>query len=300
MFTYYCKHESILSVAFSPDGSKLLTAGADSRAKLWDIATSRLLLTFVGHEDFVLSARFSPDGSRIATCGADKSVKLWDAGTANIIHTFSGYPETVWSAEFSPDGSRLLTASDDGTARLLDLDTPDVSPKVLECDSAARHAVYSRDGSLIAASTDRGTIELWDAASLERRMVRRGHDNVISCIAFSPDRKRLLIAAGRRAKMLSLEPEGDVQEYARHHSSITSASFSPRGRLVLTSSLDSTAVLWYSDSGRVLATYPYPEAWANSYLNCSAFSPSSPRIATAGGDDIAIVWDISPYVDSDG
>jgi hypothetical protein len=97
--------QGVLDVAFSPDGSRLATAGADGLAKMWDAATGRELLTLIGHTDSLYSLAFSPDGRYIATSSdvEDTTVKVWDAQTGEEIYTLAGHVARVWGLAFSPD-----------------------------------------------------------------------------------------------------------------------------------------------------------------------------------------------------
>ena len=67
------------SVAFSPDGRRLASAGLDQTIKLWDAATGQEVLTLRGHLDNVFCVAFSPDGSQLASAGLDNTVRIWDA-----------------------------------------------------------------------------------------------------------------------------------------------------------------------------------------------------------------------------
>ena len=71
--------DSVYSVAFSPDGSRIVTGSWDKTAKVWDARSGAEVLTLKGHTDRVGSAAFSPDGSRIVTGSLDGTTKVWDA-----------------------------------------------------------------------------------------------------------------------------------------------------------------------------------------------------------------------------
>jgi WD40 repeat protein len=67
----------IRSVAFSPDGKRIITGSDDSTVRVWDAATGRELLSLKGHIGTITSVAFSPDGRRIATGGTDGTVRVW-------------------------------------------------------------------------------------------------------------------------------------------------------------------------------------------------------------------------------
>jgi WD40 repeat protein len=70
---------TVMSVAFSPDGSRLATGGHDQTVKVWDAASGLELLTLKGHQDTIMNVAFSPDGKRLTSVGANGVVRIWNA-----------------------------------------------------------------------------------------------------------------------------------------------------------------------------------------------------------------------------
>jgi len=110
----YMHADKLTSALFSPDGSMILTASHDRKAKLWDV-NQNLMATLKGHIGTVYRAVFSADGSRILTASHDKTAKLWNIH-GELLANLEGHTDPVNSAAFSPDGKWIVTASDDGKA----------------------------------------------------------------------------------------------------------------------------------------------------------------------------------------
>src|SRR5579883_3145596 len=114
----------VLSVGFSPDGSRLALASRDV-VDLCDLSHPGrpIVHQLRGHVNFVYAAAFSPVGRRLATGGWDQSIRLWDWETGRLLDTFIGHRGFVRGLAFSPDGAQLVSGSEDKSVRRWDLAT---------------------------------------------------------------------------------------------------------------------------------------------------------------------------------
>jgi WD40 repeat protein len=106
-------HEgTILSLAFSRDATKVVTACADGKVRVFSAGDWKLLQTLTGHHGPVHRAEFSPNGKWIASAGEDQTVRVWSADTGTLLQTLQESAEPLLDVAFSPD-SRFIGASSD-------------------------------------------------------------------------------------------------------------------------------------------------------------------------------------------
>jgi WD40 repeat protein/serine/threonine protein kinase len=109
-----------LSMAFSPDGKRLVTGGKEYTVKIWDVETGDLLNKLSGHNGDVYTVAFSPDGRLVASAGEDSTVKVWDSRTGDLLRSFRGHTGLVSTMAFL-DHRTLITGSRDRTIKFWDL-----------------------------------------------------------------------------------------------------------------------------------------------------------------------------------
>ena len=96
--------DEVNSAAFSPDGTRVVTASRDKTARVWDVATGTGIAVLKGHEDGVNSAAFSPDGTRVVTASGDKTARVWDAATGAEIAVLKGMRARSFPPPSRPTG----------------------------------------------------------------------------------------------------------------------------------------------------------------------------------------------------
>jgi WD40 repeat protein/cytoskeletal protein RodZ len=185
------------SIAFSPDGKRLATAGGDGNMRVWEVSTGKPLLALPGQAGTTYSVAFSPDGARLVT-GSAAATQLWDASTGKALITLPGQAGTTYSVAFSPDGARVAAGRMDKTVKVWDV----VSGQILFTFSGQRgiiHSVaFSPDGKRLATASADRTVKVWDVSSVKEPgrepLTLSGHSGAIYKVVFSPDGRRLATA----------------------------------------------------------------------------------------------------------
>jgi WD40 repeat protein len=110
----------VYSLVFTPDSSRLLSAGADAKVRVWDLANKKEVIHFGEGYASICCVALSPDGKTAATGNTDNKVMLWDVASGA---SFGSLDHADWlqTVVFSPDGAELASGANDKMVKLWDL-----------------------------------------------------------------------------------------------------------------------------------------------------------------------------------
>jgi WD40 repeat protein len=82
-------------MAFSPDGTQVVTASRDGTLRLWSVPGGELLHVLQGHTDAVSYAAYSHSGATIVSAAADDTGRMWSTRTGEQIHVLEGHASAL-------------------------------------------------------------------------------------------------------------------------------------------------------------------------------------------------------------
>jgi WD40 repeat protein len=310
----------VFSLAFSRDGSYLVSAGTDPEIRVWDLAGQLHPAEELTGSSGPLVAVADAGDAGLLAAGREDRLTSWDSATGRLRNSWTAGHGELRAAACSADHRTVFTAGRDGMVRAWNIE----SAKLLHAWRAHQGAVQAmafmaRDAGLVTAGQD-GAVVVWNAPRGTQRRVLAKPGSAMRCLAASADG---LLAAGTADGQIRLwnATTGQPQRTPRgHEQEVTSLVFYAGGTRLASSSADTTAKVWdvstgqcraiirpqqgpilgvcVSRDGQTLATTGYKlvlwdaltgqersvVADPPGFVSCAAFSPDAKRLITGYGD----------------
>ncbi len=243
----------VYSIAFSPDGKTLASAGLDRIIKLWDVKTGfelrsfsresedTISSTYFSKADTFVSVAFSPDGKTLVS-GGNGGVLSWNVGTGEKVSLIENSPSNTEKVLFSSDGKILITTHKTYITNQSD----EIMFWNLETKKAIRTIPFpnvssialSSDGELLAGVSgdilglDKSQVKIWNINTGKELRNLLGLSNWIWSVSFSPDGNVLAAATwDGKIKVWNINTGNPIKNLEG-----IAVSFSPDGKFLATGS----------------------------------------------------------------
>ena len=247
---------AVSDVAFSADGTRLITACNDKKIRIWQVATNQLLDTIESTE-IPWHAQFVNLGRKewILTNGSDGQLRVWDVD--NRLTPLHESPCKTAGAEL-------------------------------------RAFAVSRDRRLVAIveSDDRITIRQITTGSI----VTRFKSGVVGDLTFSKDGQHLLVATQKGIAAIEVESGRQCVHVPAHARRFIQLELAPNGTLLASCSYDRTVKFWRFDAkrtGDAMLSLQNTLTGPASPVDAIAISPDGKTVATSGDDQVIRLWDVA-------
>lgn len=308
---------------FSPDGTKLVTAGWNRSIKIWSIPDFKEIALINVTANVIEDASFSPNGHYLGLTDLNIT-KIFDTNNYQEILELD-HRGRITSISFSPDSMHIATAGIEKNVRIWDIQTG-LELESIHHDNIVNSVDYSPDGRYLATTSGLTAI-VWEIDKEPKIVMQLHHDDIVYSAIFSPDSTKIATASiDNTARIWDLKSGNELTRMI-HSGPVTVLDFSPNGAYISTGSQDNTSRIWetkgwqgltsvdrkiglvsgwqVSDDGKMLATLGnVGEIWNlsgelseifridNPLAYGMALSPSGKYIALAKRKDNGSIWSV--------
>ena len=227
----------VRSLAFSNDGTLLVSGSDDKTVKLWDVQTGGVVKTFYGHSSSVSSVSVSPDLATVVSGSWDGTILLWHLLTGELHSVASHHDRKVTTINFSPTDPRtVISASESGDVRQWKVDGVQDGPSYGGFDAA-----YSPDGASFVSSA--ATIRSSETGAEILKLPTPDPTLIFQLCRFSPDGCFIACATGNNVFVWDISSPNPhlIENFVGHSKDITSLAFSSR---LVSASRDRSIKFW--------------------------------------------------------
>jgi small GTP-binding protein len=283
----------ICSFAFSADGKRVLSGGADDSVRLWDMKVGRCLGVLEGHTDYVRSVVWSADQSRALSCSDDNTLRLWDVSTGRCLGVLKGHTFCVLSLFWSADERHALSGSADKTVRLWEVQTGHCLRALEGHDAEVWSVAWSADERRVLSGGGDSTVRLWDVRTGSCLLTLEGHTDDVESVAWSHDQRRALSGChDKTVRLWDLQSGRCLRVLEGHTDWVRQVTSSPDGRYALSGGKDKTVRLWNVDTGRCLRVLQ----GHTTEIRTVVWSTDGRRALSGDEGGGVRMWDLSEFV----
>jgi WD40 repeat protein len=289
--TFPSAPKSVTTVAISPDGKLLATAGKDKTITLRSLQSHHIVRQLAGNPFVVYYVDFSPDGETMAAAMYFRGIQLWNVKTGEKRKLLEGHTRGTQRVAFSPDGRRLASAGGDNRVKLWDVSTGKLLHTMSDQDVGTTGITFSPDGRWLATSSGHlrdwkipSELALWDADSGRDIATFGALGHTIRGLLFDQSGERLFSYGPRGVRVW--DPATRTQLATLGRGAVTAAVLLPNGNHMATGAVDGGIALWHLETGERVGRY---EGHGDGVFQI-ACSPDGSIMASVSRDGTVKLW----------
>ena len=277
------------TTSWSPDSTKIASAGNGDIIEVWDPVTGNSLFNLSSDSSAVFSVAWSPDGTKIASGQKDGTVKIWDAKNGSLLANLTGHTGQVNAVSWSSDSRYIVSGSGDHTARVWDVASGNTITIYRGHSSWINSVAWSHNSPFIASGGGDKTVQVWNAFSGSRILIYSHHTNEVLAVSWSPDNSRIASASDDCTVQIWDAMKGNLfVKYTGHSGFVIAMGWSPDSQYIASGGVDTTVQVWRATDGAPIYKYHGHSAEVESV----SWSADCKYVASASDDKTVQIWQV--------
>jgi WD40 repeat protein len=309
--------DRVNAIAYSPDGSRLVSASRDGTVRVWDLGNGREVIAYRGHIETKAAAdpkesanvlvvggvAYSSDGEWIASAGGSE-IHVWEAKTGKLLHNLKGLKGPYKSVAFFKDKRKLLSGGDDRRLAIWDVPAGKTAFVTEDTDNnnalAINAVAISPTEKQIASVNNAGGLVVYALApepKLVLSMPVSDEGKPVQSLVFTRDGNGIYTAGNDRKAKLSAGADGlpgaaagsTVRKFEGHTEAVHAAALTADGKTLVTGSNDKSVIVWDAASAKIQRVFQ----GHLKEVTCVAVRPDGRQIASGSEDGSIRLWPLS-------
>jgi periodic tryptophan protein 2 len=187
--------DSMNTIAYSPEGQRIITAADDGKIKVWDVNSGFCVVTFTEHISGVTACEFAKRGNVLFTASLDGSIRAWDLIRYRNFRTFTAPSRLSFSSlAVDPSGEVVCAGSIDSfDIHIWSVQTGQLLDRLSGHEGPVSSLAFSPDaGTLVSGSWDH-TVRVWNIFARTQTSEPLQLMSDVLCVAFRPDSKQIAV-----------------------------------------------------------------------------------------------------------
>jgi WD40 repeat protein len=274
-------------VAWSSDGKRVVTAGLDNVARVWDLESRTVVHTISGHTGPIHCVQFSVDSTRVLVASADNTARIWLLPQLAEAHRFTTPGKAMRAAQYTLENRWVLTGGDDPVVRLWDANNGlKVRDFLGHKGPVLALAVRPRGPSQALSASLDNSLRLWNIGD-GKSLREFKHPQPVSACTFNAAGDACLSGShDGKVRVFQTDTGKPLHIFDGHKGHVLTLSVSPTGRLALSGGTDNVIVLYDLQTRQKVRDFrANPRA-----VSALAFSPDGRHFAAGSHDGSLRIW----------
>ncbi|GBG86853.1 hypothetical protein CBR_g42136 [Chara braunii] len=283
---------------FPKYGHLLLSAGMDTKIKIWDVhGSGKCMRTYMGHQKAVRDICFNKDGTKFLSAGYDRKIKLWDT-ESGVVEKVFGTGKIPYVVKFNPDDDKqniLLAGMSDKKIVQWDINTGEITQEYDQHLGAVNTITFVDENRRFVTSSDDKSLRVWEfGIPVVIKYISEPHMHSMPSICVHPNGNwfaaqsldnQILVYSTRERFRLNKK-----KRFAGHLCAgyACQVNFSPDGRFLMSGDAEGRCWFWDWKTCKVFRTLKAHEGVC---IGCEWHPLEQSKVVTCGWDGLIKYWD---------